>query len=147
MKRSLITAVVLGSAVALAQGAPAKKPEGARKPRAAKPQPAAPDVNKLPFTPDSIRIVMQYHSTKIQGCYEEHMAAKDKKVEGKLLTSFSISPEGMVTDAKVLKKGTTLKDPGLHDCVVAVLLSLTFPTPTDGRFHPIDYPFNLKAVK
>jgi hypothetical protein len=145
MKGTLISSLVLASAVALAQGAPAKKPAGTRKPAATKP--AEPDVARMPFTPDSIKQVMRYNSTKIQDCYEEHMASKDKKVEGKLMTSFSISPEGMVTDAKVLKKGTTLKDPGLHDCVVAVLLSMTFPQPTDGRFHPIEYPFNLKAVE
>ncbi len=145
MKRSLISTMVLASAVALAQGAPAKKPTGSKKPEA--PKPAGPDVSRLPFTPDSIKQVMQYNSTKIQDCYEDHMAAKDKKVEGKLMTSFNISPEGMVTNAKVLKKGTTLNDPGLHDCVVAVLLSMTFPQPTDGRYHPIEYPFNLKAVE
>jgi hypothetical protein len=52
-----------------------------------------------------------------------------------------------VKDAKVLKKGTTLKDKGLHDCVVSVLMSMSFPKPPDGKDQPIEYPFNLKAVE
>ena len=143
MKRLFVSGVLLASAVALAQGAPAKKPTG--KPAATKP--AEPDVLRMPFTPDSIRQVMQFHAPKIQDCYEDHLAAKNKKVEGKLLTSFTITPDGLVKDAKVLKKGTTLNDTGLHDCVVAVLTSLYFPKPADGRDHPIEYPFNLKAVE
>ena len=46
----------------------------------------------------------------------------------------------------MVKKGTTLKDPELHDCVVTVLSSMIFPKPPDGKDHPIEYPFNLKAV-
>jgi hypothetical protein len=143
MKRLFVSGVLLASAVALAQGAPAKKSTG----KLAATKPAEPDVNRLPFTPDSIRQVMQFHATKIQDCYEDHLAAKNKKVEGKLLTTFTITPDGLVKDAQVLKKGTTVNDAGLHDCVVAVLTSLYFPKPTDGRDHPIEYPFNLKAIE
>jgi hypothetical protein len=52
-----------------------------------------------------------------------------------------------VKQAKVLKKGTTLHDPKLNDCVIAVLSAMTFPKPTDKRDHPIEHPFNLKAIK
>ncbi len=139
MTRALFSGVVLAAAVALAQGAPAKKP--------AREEPPAPDVSRLPFTPDSIRQVMTHHKGKLQACYEDAMAAGEKKVEGRLMTAFTITPEGGVKDAKVLKKGTTLNEPGLHDCVVAALTSLTFPKPADGRDHPIEFPFNLKAVE
>ena len=145
MKQSLVSAILLFSAVALAQGAPAKKPGNTA--GATKPARAEPDVNRLPFTPDSIRQVMQFNAPKIQACYEDHMAAKDKKVEGKLMTTFTITPDGLVKGARVQKKGTTLQDQGLHDCVVAVLTSLNFPKPPDARDYPIEYPFNLKAVE
>ncbi|MCP3061679.1 AgmX/PglI C-terminal domain-containing protein [Myxococcus sp. K38C18041901] len=149
MKRALLPVLVLASAVAFAQGTPSKKSGGGKPAAPTKPAPAksdAPDVERMPFTPDSIRQVVAYNQGRIQECYEDHMAEKDKKVEGKLHTSFTIDANGLVKNAKV-KKGSTLKDPNLHDCVVAVLTSMTFPKPPDGADHPIEYPFNLKAVE
>lgn len=108
---------------------------------------AGPDVTKLPFSPDSIKIVVAHYQPQIQSCYEETMAIKDKAVEGKLKTSWTITPDGLVKSAKIQKKGTTLHDGKLHDCVVTVLSAMTFPKPPDRKDHPIDYPFNLKAVR
>ncbi len=105
-----------------------------------------PDVSKMPFTPDSIKQVVMAYQPKIQGCYEDHIADKKKAPEGKLKTSFVITPDGLVKSAKVDKKGSTLKDPALHDCVVAVLSTMAFPKPPDSKDHPIEFPFNLKAV-
>lgn len=104
-----------------------------------------PDVSKMTFGKDSIAKVVAFHQPKIQSCYEETLAAKDKAVEGKLNTSWIITPEGMVKSAKIEKKGTTLKEPRLHDCVLAVLSSMNFPVPPDGKQVPITFPFNLKA--
>ncbi|WP_426752223.1 AgmX/PglI C-terminal domain-containing protein [Myxococcus sp. Y35] len=148
MKSALLSAVVLASAVALAQGAPSKPSTGG-KPTAAQ-APAkrdGPDIERLPFTPDSIRQVVQHHQRRIQECYEDHMAEKDRTVEGRLFTTFTIDANGLVKDARVVKKASTLKDPSLHDCVQAVLSSMTFPKPPDGADHPIEYPFNLKAIE
>jgi hypothetical protein len=138
--KPLLAAALLLSSAALAQdggtGAPARK--------------APLDVEHMPFTPDSIRQVMGHHVDEIQGCYEEWLAGKGNKTpEGKLMTSFTISPAGLVKGAKVLNKGTAypLRDPALKDCVVGVLTALSFPKPADGREHPIEYPFNLKAIK
>lgn len=109
-----------------------------------------PDVSKLPFTPDSIKQVVLHYQPKIQGCYEDHLSTKSggkkKAPEGQVKTSFVISPDGIVKNAKVDKKGSTLKDPQLHDCVVAVLSTMNFPKPPDGKDRPIEFPFNLKAV-
>ena len=145
MKRSFIALMVLASTVTLAQGEPGAK--SAKAPAAEKQAPAELDVSRMPFTPDSVQQVILHHKGQIQDCYEEHMATKSKKVEGKLMTSFTITAGGMVKDAKVLKKGTTLKDKGLHDCVLAVLTAMSFPKPPDGKAHPIEYPFNLKAIE
>lgn len=105
-----------------------------------------PDVSKMPFTSESIKQVVLAYQPKIQGCYEDHIADKKKAPEGKLKTAFVITPDGMVKNARVDKKGSTLKDPGLHDCVVAVLSTMSFPKPPDAKDHPIEFPFNLKAV-
>lgn len=145
MKRSLVAVMMLASSVALAQGEPGQKP--AKSPAGGKQAPAELDVSRLPFTPDSIQQVILHHRQKIQACYEDTLVEKDKKVEGKLMTSFTITAQGLVKNAKVQKKGTTLKDSNLHDCVVAVLTSMNFPKPPDGRDYPIEYPFNLKAIE
>ncbi|MFP2958093.1 AgmX/PglI C-terminal domain-containing protein [Myxococcus sp. 1LA] len=83
----------------------------------------------------------------MQECYEDHMAEKDTTVQGRLMTTFTIDANGLVKNARVVKKASTLKDPNLHDCVQAVLSSMTFPKPPDGADHPIEYPFNLKAIE
>jgi hypothetical protein len=101
----------------------------------------------MPFTTASVKKVMVYNQDQIQACYEETLASKDKPVEGKVMTAFVVTPEGMVKGARVVQKGTTLKDPKLHQCVIEALSSFTFPKPSDGREHPIEYPFNLKAVR
>jgi hypothetical protein len=155
MKCSLFAvAVLFGSGLAFAQGKADKgldsektAPAQAKK-QAAPVRPPPPNVSQLPFTPDSIREVMQYHSRDIQDCYEELLAMKGTKVEeGRILTTFTITPDGFVRNAKVSKVGTTLKDPRLHECVVAVLSGMNFPQPPDRREYPIEYPFNLKAIK
>ncbi len=157
MKHSLMAvAVLLGSGLAFAQGSVGKGvdpdkavPAQEQKKKAAPPaRPPPPNVAKLPFTPDSIREVMNYHARDIQDCYEEMLATKGNKVEeGRIQTSFTITPDGFVRNAKVVKQGTTLKNPRLHECVVNVLSGITFPSPPDGREYPIEYPFNLKAIK
>lgn len=119
--------------------APAGLPDGGVRP--------GPDLEKLPFTPLSIQTVVTFYGPQIQGCYEETLAIKDKAVEGKLMTSFTITPDGLVKKPVVVKKGTTIKDPKLHECVVAVLGTMAFPKPADGKDHPIEYPFNLKAIE
>ena len=100
---------------------------------------------KLPFTPDTLRDVVRAKQPEIERCWEQTLAATDKPVDGKLQTHFVITPVGSVKQAKVVKKGTTLKDPALHKCVETVLSTMLFPRPPDGKDHPVEYPFNLKA--
>ncbi|MGQ0505242.1 MAG: AgmX/PglI C-terminal domain-containing protein, partial [Myxococcaceae bacterium] len=80
-------------------------------------------------------------------CYNETLAGRRNVVEGKLMTSFVITAEGLVKKPKVEKKGTSVKDGKLNECVVAVLAAMQFPKPPDSREHPVAYPFNLKAEK
>ncbi len=101
----------------------------------------------LPFTPDSIKMVIEHHQPKIQECYEEMLAQRKKPVQGKLMTSFTITAEGLVKRAKVERKGSEVYDHKMNDCVVAALTSMSFPKPKDSREYPIQYPFNLKAVR
>lgn len=113
----------------------------------AEPQAKLPDVTPLPFGPDSISQVVAAHQTDIQDCYEKTLAARNEKLQGRLMTHFNITPAGTVSGAQVEKRGTTLKDKGLHACVVGVLSKLRFPKPPDAKNHPIEFPFNLKAIE
>jgi hypothetical protein len=101
---------------------------------------------KLPFTPDTMREIVRAKQPEIERCWEQTLAGTDKPVDGKLQTHFVITPEGTVRQPKVVKKGTTLKNEALHRCVETVLSTMVFPKPPDGKDHPVDYPFNLKAV-
>jgi hypothetical protein len=152
MNRIYLSAVLLFSAAAIAQGRSAPEPSalegpGADAGMAAKEGKPTINVEAMHFSQESVKRVIAAHQDEIQSCYEETLAGKDKPVEGKIMTSFVITPEGMVREARILKQGTTLKDRKLHDCVVATLGSLSFPKPPDGKDHPVQYPYNLKASR
>jgi hypothetical protein len=140
MKPILITALAGVMIAGTAQAAAAKADAGTS-------EAPPPDVTKLRFTPEAIRLVMGYHQPKIQGCYEQFLATRKKPIDGKVMTSFVVTAEGLVSKPKVLPKGTTLRDRKLHDCVKTVLASVEFPKPLDGAEQPIEYPFNLKSIK
>ena len=138
---TLLAVMLAGGADA---GPPPSGPDGPVPPST--PAPRAVDVTQLPFTPDSIAQVVRSHQPDIQDCYERMLAARQEKLQGRLMTHFVITPTGSVSGAQVEKRGTTLQDKALHSCVVGVLGKLRFPKPPDGKNHPVEYPFNLKPV-
>jgi hypothetical protein len=102
----------------------------------------------MPFNQDTIRTLVRTKQPEIERCWEQYLAGQDvKAADGKIQTKFVITPVGSVRNATVVKKGTTVKSPELHRCVTTVLSTLTFPKPPDGKDHPVEYPFNLKAVR
>lgn len=107
------------------------------------------DVSRLPFTPESIKMVVFSFQPRIQACYEDHLAQQKQKraPQGTLKTRFTITPDGYVKGAKIIKNASSLKDAHLHECVVAVLSAMAFPKPPNGRSQPIDFPFNLKVER
>ena len=141
--------VVLAAAPAAPDAGPTPAPEPGGAPAAVGPATPArgSGPEKLPFTPDSIREIVRSKQPDIERCWEQTLAGTDKPVDGKIQTHFVITPVGSVKQAKVVKKGTTLKDPALHKCVETVLSTMLFPRPPDGKDHPVEYPFNLKAVR
>jgi len=140
-----MTRFLVAAAVLLSIPAGAQAPDAGAAPT----PPEKPPLNLelMPFTTDTVKKVVAYNSEKVQTCYEETLASKTKPVEGRVMTSFVVTPGGLVKNARVLSKGTTLKDPKLHACLIEVLSTFTFPKPSDRREHPIEYPFNLKAVR
>ena len=143
MKKLFIAALLVVAPVAFSQETMKKEEEAPMTPEQKKRK----DLTKLPFGQDSVKQVVLANMDLIQSCYNEMLASTKKKIEGDLMTSFTITPEGMVKNAKVEKKGTTLKDPKFHECVVATLTAMEFPKPADKHDHPINFPFKLKAVE
>jgi len=148
MRKALAVFLTLWAPWCLAQSVPAETEGPAPSPSPSPAKPAKPplDVSSMIFTADSIREVVAYHQDEIQQCYEELLAALEKPIEGRVSTSFIITPTGLVKGAKVLKKGTTLKDAKLHGCMLSALEMMEFPKPEDGESHPIEFPFNLKPL-
>ena len=94
------------------------------------------DVSKLPFTPESIKMIVPSFQPQIQACYEDHLAQQKQKRAPRghdQDRTSSSPPDGYVKGAKIIKKASTLKDAHLHDCVVAVLSAMVFPKPPDGK--------------
>jgi hypothetical protein len=135
---------LLLSLPALAQDDEAAKPKAAEKAPEKAPEV---DLTTLPFSPDTVKMVMERAQPQIQDCYEQMLAGLKKPIEGRIMTSFVIDAAGTVKKAKVEKKGSTLRNADLNQCVSTVLGGLLFPKPPDGRDHPIEFPFNLKAIK
>jgi hypothetical protein len=111
----------------------------------AKPKPEL-DVSRMLFDQASIRQVVNFHMPEIQECYEGVLAEAGKKIEGKVVVHFVVNTEGKVTEAKALPKKSTLKNPRVIECVLA-MRGWTFPKAGDNRDHPIEYPFVLSVRK
>lgn len=134
---------ILAVLVSLAPAAFGQEEEGGQ----AGAETQAVDVSRLPFTPDSIKMVIGEAQPRIQSCYEQMLSDRDKNLEGKLLTTFTITSEGTVKKARVDRRGSTLKDAKLYQCVALVLDGLIFPKPPNGKSYPVEFPFNFKAIK
>lgn len=148
MRTNALWLVLVFPLTALAQGAAEVEKKEAAPAQSAKPEKPPLDVSKMAFGEDAIKRVMAYHNDQLQSCYEGTLADRAKVVEGTINTSFVITPEGAVKKARVVKKGTTLKDGKLHECVVATLTAMTFPKPGDNRDHPVEsFPLKLKAQR
>ncbi len=109
--------------------------------------PKGPDVTRMRFDKDDIRRVVAYHTREVQDCYERVIADTEKKFEGRVVVDFIVDPTGHVKEAKVHKKGTTLKEDRVHECIITSVYDWVFPKPDDGREHPMTFPFDLKYVK
>ncbi|MBS2027104.1 MAG: AgmX/PglI C-terminal domain-containing protein [Deltaproteobacteria bacterium] len=141
----LIAALAQAGATELNQGDVAPKADGTAPAPAKKP---GPDVSKMPFTPYSIQEVVKFHLPEIQKCYDDVVLEIGKNPpEGKVMAVFSVASTGLTDKVKIDRKKTTIKNQRIQDCVTDAIRGWEFPKPTDGREHPIEYPFELKVAK
>jgi hypothetical protein len=147
MKTTLLAAWCISSLAAAGPDAGGAAPAPVAKAApmgAADAGPAAPEPPKVPFNQNTVLEVVKAHLGQIQDCYNQMNATKGgKPQEGKLAAHWVITTEGISKGATIVKKGTTLKDAKLNECVVAVILAMEFPKPP--KDFPVNFPFNLKA--
>jgi TonB family protein len=118
------------------------------KPRDGQPTPIAyPLVFAPPKKPkvghlEEKQIVDTVHAklAEVQACYDDAQE-ENPKLAGTVQVGMVISPEGKVTESKVLSSDT--KSTKLDECVVKKTKSWLFPKPTGGGEAAVSYPFTF----
>jgi Ca-activated chloride channel family protein len=91
-----------------------------------------------------IRRAIDKQRARVRYCYEKALT-KNPLLEGKVVISFTITPDGSVT--AVLIRETTLGDADVEACIATVMKELTYPAPAGGGAVIVNYPFVFKTSK
>jgi len=86
---------------------------------------------------DDIRRVIRSHLNQFKYCYQRRLTA-NPKLQGKVVTRFTISPAGTVAAAQDAR--STMPDPEVTSCVQRVFKRLRFPQPKGGGVVVVTYP-------
>jgi len=93
---------------------------------------------------DLINAVVQRHRAEIRACYDSALQ-RNPKLSGKVVMSFSIKPDGIVSTVGV--KESTIGDTGLEGCIASRIKSWTFPKPEAPVVTEVAaYPFYLNPA-
>ncbi len=136
----------LAAAAALLALAAAQAASAAEAPPAPSPPPAAtdggpPDPASLPFGAEAVQQVFAVHHGELRTCYEE-VLAQGHDLQGEVLLSFVITPEGEASRVRV--KRSTLGNPSVESCVAQAVRRWAFPRPR--RPQPIEYPIRFDEI-
>jgi pSer/pThr/pTyr-binding forkhead associated (FHA) protein len=113
------------------------------------------DINITPGSPiimgsldkELIRRVIREHLPQIRYCYEKELT-RNPGLFGKVATQFTISAEGTVQSAEVVKGGdsTTLDNAEVQRCITSKIRTWVFPKPKGGGVVIVKYPFIFKTT-
>ncbi len=93
---------------------------------------------------DLINAVVQRHRAEIRACYDSALQ-RNPKLSGKVVMSFSIQPNGIVSTVGV--KESTIGDTGLEGCIASRIKSWVFPKPEAPVVTEVAaYPFYLNPA-
>ena len=95
-----------------------------------------PDQVKGRLPPEVIREVVKRQQPKVRACYEAALA-KDPKLQGKIVVSFTIDPQGKVSETKT---GGEFPSQDVVRCVEQVFAAMTFPRPEGTGVVKVSYP-------
>ena len=89
---------------------------------------------------DGILRVLRSNRSKFDRCYQVALNS-NASIQGKLPMQWRISSSGKGQRASALK--SSIKNPGLKNCVAGVLESLNFPAPPSGQIPEVKFSFNF----
>ena len=95
------------------------------------------------LAPEAIKAVIVAHRQDARSCYEATLQ-RDTSLAGRIVMTWTIGPSGAVTRVEV--KSSTMKDPGVQDCLVGRIKAWLFPAPADGDDVEVTYPFAFTPV-
>lgn len=104
--------------------------------------PSEPEEETAPpaMSPQAVNDVVRAHRAEIARCYERELLA-DPSLTGEVMLEFEIAGTGAVTRAQV-EPQSTLRDPELEACLIALYLNLRFPSDRD-RSTVVRYPLRF----
>ncbi len=103
--------------------------------------PQRPDVDGS-LDKEIIRKVVRQHRREIKYCYEKELQ-KNKKLKGRVVVQFTISPSGDVVAALITE--STLGNTNVEQCMQGKIRRWTFPSPKGGGVVKVNYPFNFSS--
>jgi TonB family protein len=143
--------------------APGSDPEGQAPPAASEstgsPEPAAASTGESapvlapsaqpgePATSDTrskaeIQRIVADNRHKVRACYDAALAT-NPGIQGDLVVSFVIAPDGTVKQAEVNWSESELHVPELDTCAVDAIKTLQFPASSRGLESKVNFPFNF----
>jgi TonB family protein len=94
---------------------------------------------------EEIQRVVADNRQRVRACYDA--ALKDNPgIQGDLVVSFVINPEGEVKTAEVNWSESEIHIPELDTCAVEVVKTLKFPASSRGLESKVNYPFNFNPA-
>jgi hypothetical protein len=90
-----------------------------------------------------IRRIVRRHLNEVKYCYDQALV-KSPKLDGRLVTQFTISGTGQVLASVV--QSSTLESPAVALCVTAAIRRWQFPAPEKGGLVIVSYPFQFSPA-
>jgi TonB family protein len=90
-----------------------------------------------------IRRIVRRHVNEVKYCYDQALA-RQPKLDGRLVTQFTISGTGQVLASVV--QSSTLQSPAVEMCVVNAVKRWQFPAPEKGGLVIVSYPFQFSPA-
>lgn len=95
-----------------------------------------------PIEKEVVRKIIEQHINEVKNCYELDLK-KNERLSGRVLTSFTITKDGKVTEPKVGQ--STLGSPSTEKCIVGVVSHWEFPKPKGDKVV-VTFPFVLRSA-
>ncbi len=89
-----------------------------------------------------IQRVVADNRHKVRACYDAALAT-NPGIQGDLVVSFVIDPDGTVKQAEVNWSESDLHIPELDACAVDAIKTLEFPASSRGLESKVNFPFNF----